>query len=123
MQFLANENISGTVIRELRRQGHDVLSAKDSMPGQSDRAILERASREKRLVITHDKDFGELAFRFGLPAECGIVLFRLEGRDPEGDNWRVLTAIQSRADWSGHFAVVSDRQIRIRELPAPKKRQ
>ena len=116
MRILVNENISGTIIRELRRQGHDVLSAKESMRGQSDQAILERAGRDQRLVVTHDKDFGELAFRAGLPAPCGIVLLRLEGRDPKADNQRALTALESREDWPGHFAVVTRGQIRIRPL-------
>ena len=80
MRFLMNENVSGTVIRTLRRGGHDVLSAKESMRGESDPAILEPARREGRLLVTHDKDFGELAFRSRLPAECGVVLFRLGGR-------------------------------------------
>jgi len=121
MRLLADENMPGMVIRELRRQGHDVLSAKEAMRGQADRAVLERAEREGRVVITQDKDFGELAFRLGLPASCGIILFRLEGRSPEADHRRALAAIQSRDDWVGHFAVVTDRQIRIRNLPSGKK--
>jgi predicted nuclease of predicted toxin-antitoxin system len=80
MQILAHENVTATVIRELRQRGHDVLSVKEPMRAESDHAILARAQAEKRLVVTHDKDFGELAFRFGLPASCGVVLFRLSGR-------------------------------------------
>ena len=121
MRFLMNENVSGTVIRTLRRQGHDVLSAKESMRGESDPTILERARREGRLVVTHDKDFGELAFRSHLPAECGVVLFRLGGRAPDADNHRILEVIEGREEWARHFAVVTDDQIRIRPLPPSKK--
>ena len=121
MRFLMNENVSGTVIRTLRRRGHDVLSAKESMQGESDPAILERARREGRLLVTHDKDFGELAFRSHLPAECGVVLFRLGGRAPDADNRRILEVIEGREEWAGHFAVVTDDQIRIRPLPLAKK--
>jgi predicted nuclease of predicted toxin-antitoxin system len=120
MRFLVNENVSGTVIRALRQRGHDVLAAKESMRGQADPVILERARTEGRLLVTHDKDFGELAFRSRLPAECGVILFCLGGRNPESDNRRVLETVESRKDWAGHFAVVTDDQIRIRPLPSTK---
>lgn len=118
MRIIANENIFGTVIRELRDRGHDVLSAKETMRGDDDRAVLAQAQAEKRVVITHDKDFGELAFLSHLPAECGIILFRLARQDRERDNRRILEAFESRTDWAGHFAVVEDDRIRIRPLPA-----
>jgi predicted nuclease of predicted toxin-antitoxin system len=118
MRILANENVSATVIRVLRDRGHDVLSVKESLRGEKDPAILARAQAEQRLVVTHDKDFGELAFRVGLPAECGVILLRLAGDDPAADNQRALQAIEGRSDWAGHFSVVSDDRIRMRPLPA-----
>src|SRR4051794_18268712 len=102
MRFLANENVSTTVIQGLRDHGHDVLAVKESLCGEKDPAILARAQAEQRLVVTHDKDFGELAFRFGLPAECGVILLRLTGSNPDMDNQRALQAIESRSDWAGH---------------------
>jgi predicted nuclease of predicted toxin-antitoxin system len=61
MRFLVNENIAATVIHELRRVGHDVLSVKESMRSERDELILARAQAEQRIVMTHDKDFDELA--------------------------------------------------------------
>ena len=87
------------------------------MPGASDRAILARAQSEGRTVVTFDKDFGELAYRFGLPSSCGVVLFRLAGTDPDVDNDRTVDALTSREDWSGCLGVVHDDRIRIRALP------
>jgi predicted nuclease of predicted toxin-antitoxin system len=121
MRILANENIAGTVIRLLRERGHDVLSAKESMRSEPDEAVLARAQAEKRLVITQDKDFGELAFRWGLEADCGVILFRLAGATPEQDNQRVVEAIEGRTDWAGQFAVVTDDRIRVRPLPKTKR--
>jgi len=116
MRIIANENVSGSVIRALRERGHDVLSVKESMRSESDEAVLAHAQAEQRLVITHDKDFGELAFRHGLPASCGVVLFRLSGTDPESDNQRAVDALESRSDWEGRFAVVEEDRIRMRPL-------
>jgi len=118
MRLILNENISNTVAQSLRAIGHDVLAVKESMRGESDSNILARAQAEFRLVVTQDKDFGELAFRFGLPAGCGIILFRLAGSDPNADNQRMVEVINSRADWAGHFTVADDYRIRIRPLPA-----
>ena len=67
MRLVLNENITGTVMAELRRRGHDVLSVKESMRSEADDVILARAQREERIVVTHDKDFGELAFVMGCP--------------------------------------------------------
>jgi predicted nuclease of predicted toxin-antitoxin system len=118
MRFLVNENVTKTVTQELRRLGHDVLSVKESMRSESDEAILARAQTEERIVVTHDKDFGELAFRSQLPASCGVILLRLTGSDPDADNQRILEAVESRTDWVGHFSVITDDRIRMRPLPA-----
>jgi predicted nuclease of predicted toxin-antitoxin system len=118
MRFLANENVSGTLIESLRDLGHDVLSVKESLRGSPDTAILARAQAEQRIVVTHDKDFGELAFRVGLPSECGIILLRLSGSDNTADNHCALEAIESRSDWAGFFSVVNDDRVRMRPLPA-----
>lgn len=67
MRILANENITGSVIEELRQRGHDVLAVKESMRGEQDDVILARAQAEERILITQDKDFGELAFRSHWP--------------------------------------------------------
>ena len=117
MRLIANENVSATVIHELRSRGHDVVSVKESMRSAPDHAVLRRAVEEDRLVITHDKDFGALAFRWGLPATSGVILFRLSGDNPDADNQRVLSVLSRRTDWSGHFSVVTDDRIRIRPLP------
>ena len=117
MRVLADENVPGPVIRSLRERGHDVLSDKEISRGTSDSALLERAQAEERLLVTLDKDFAELAFRFGLSAVSGVVLFRLYGSDSESDNARTLTVLESRHDWAGHFSVVTHDRIRMRLLP------
>lgn len=117
LRILANENFPGPAVRALRQLGHDVSWVKEGMPGASDRAILSLAQLESRTVVTFDKDFGELAYRFGLSSSCGVVLFRLAGTDPDVDNNRTIDALTSREDWSGCLGVVHDDRIRVRALP------
>ena len=117
MRIIVNENIANSVIQGLRQRGWDVFAVKESMRGAEDAEILKRAEAEQRLVVTQDKDFGELAFKYRLPASCGIVLFRLSGADPAADNQRILEVIESRTDWVGNFSVVTNDRIRMRSLP------
>jgi predicted nuclease of predicted toxin-antitoxin system len=117
VRLLANENIPGDVILALRGAGHDVVWAATDLPGAPDEVVLSRAQAELRTLITFDKDFGELAFRAGLPAECGVVLFRLRLPSPEAAAVRVTTVLAGRSDWQGHFSVVEEARTRMRPLP------
>lgn len=83
MRILANENLPSRLIEALRAREHDVVWARTEMPGASDRAMVARAQKEGRIIITQDKDFGELAFRLGLLGPCGIVLVRVSPLGPE----------------------------------------
>ena len=56
-----------------------------------------------------DKDFGELTFRLGVPASCGIVLFRIAPTSPEHVARTAITVLESRDDWAGRFSVLGHR--------------
>lgn len=75
MRFLANENFPGAAVVALEAAGHDVVWLRVAAPGTSDSDVLAWAIREQRILLTFDKDFGELARRSKLPTTCGIVLF------------------------------------------------
>jgi predicted nuclease of predicted toxin-antitoxin system len=78
MRFLADENFPLDAVEALRQNGHDVAWIRSDSPGIADPQVLERAQAEGRIVLTFDKDFGELAFREKLPAMTGIILFRIK---------------------------------------------
>jgi predicted nuclease of predicted toxin-antitoxin system len=101
----------------LRRAGHDVVWIRTDAPGSTDEDVLRRAQGESRLLVTFDKDFGELAFRAGLPAAAGVVLFRITARSSTDVARIALAVLDSRTDWEGHFSVVEDRRIRMTPLP------
>src|SRR5438477_3344341 len=119
MQFLANENFPLDVVEAVRNDGHDVAWIRTDAPGSKDPDVLKRAVAERRVLLTFDKDFGDLAFQFGLPATCGIVLFRLQASSSAALAIMVVAAIRSRSDWAGNFSVVDAGRIRMRSLPAP----
>jgi predicted nuclease of predicted toxin-antitoxin system len=116
MRLLANENFPLAAVVALREKGHDVLWIRTDAPGSRDDAILALATAEQRILITFDKDFGELAFRAKLPSTSGVILFRISIRSPDAVAGITITAVESRADWAGHFAVVEDSRIRLRPL-------
>ena len=117
MQFLANENFPGEAVKKLRLRGDDIAWVREDAPGSSDIQVLERAQKENRILITFDKDFGELAFRFGLPATCGVVLFRISTPSAAHIAQTAEAAFNQREDWAGHFSVIEDTQIRMTPLP------
>ena len=68
MRFLANENMPGDAVTALAAAGHDIVWVRTAAPGSEDKEILAWAVREDRVLLTFDQDFGELAWRAGLPA-------------------------------------------------------
>ena len=117
MRILANENFPGDAVAALRARGHDVAWIRSDAPGSSDVEVLARAQAEDRILITFDKDFGELAFRSGLPASSGVVLFRTSVPSSSYITRIAVAALESRTDWVGHFSVVEDDRIRMTPLP------
>lgn len=113
MRILADENVPRAAVQALRDNGHDVLWARTEAPGEADVALLTRAQREGRVVVTFDKDFGELSFRTAADAGAGIVLFRLQPASPGDVATTLVSVLESRADWSGLFAVVEPGRVRI----------
>lgn len=85
--------------------------------GSTDEVVLALARAEQRLVVTFDKDFGELAFRSRLPAEAGIVLLRMAAVSAQRIADVAVAVLESRADWAGHFSVIEDDGLRMTPLP------
>jgi predicted nuclease of predicted toxin-antitoxin system len=116
MKFLADENFPGDAVRFLRGAGHDVAWVAADGPSSSDRAVLARAFEEARVLLTFDKDFGELAWKHHLPARCGVILFRCAMPAPEAVGSALAAMVAQRDDWPGHFSVIEDGRVRMRPL-------
>lgn len=118
MRLCANENVPAACVALLREREHDVLWIREAAPGLPDEQVLARAFAEARLLITFDKDFGELVFHRGASASYGIVLFRIAMPSAAHVAQRVTVVLESREDWSGRYSVVDDANVRSRPLPA-----
>jgi predicted nuclease of predicted toxin-antitoxin system len=116
MRFLANENFPGAAVSMLKSAGHDVVWLRIAAPGTRDPEVLAWAARDARVLLTFDKDFGELARASALPATCGIVLFRIPMPSPSDVGARLADLIAARDDWAGHFSVVEPGRVRMRAL-------
>ena len=116
MRFLAYENFPGDAITALASAGHDIVWVRTAAPGSKDEDILAWAVREHRVLLTFDQDFGELAWRVGLPASCGIMLFRLPIPPAAGVGVALAARIGERSDWAGHFTVIEPGRVRMRSL-------
>ena len=116
MRLLANEKFPGVAIAALRLRGHDVVWIREDSPGIDDRTVLSRATAEERILITFDKDFGELVFRLGLNAPSGVILFRIPPDSPRFVAQIAVTVLESRTDWTGHFSVIDENRVRMTPL-------
>ena len=117
MRLLANENFPADAVQALRGAGYDVVWIRETAPGIADPEVLGWAEQEQRILLTFDKDFGELAYRAGLPTSCGIILLRIFMPSSAYVAKLTLAAIKSRQDWAGHFSVIEEHRIRMRPLP------
>ena len=117
MRLCANENVPEDCVAGLRRSGHDVLWIREAAPGSSDAAVLSRARDEERILITFDKDFGDLVFHHGLSGSRGIILFRIVRPSAALLAQRLAAILSSRTDWQGQYSVVEEHSVRMRPLP------
>ena len=117
MNFLADECCDAPLVKALRIDGHDVLYVIESLRGEPDEKILDRDFNENRILITEDKDFGELVYRLKLPAR-GIILLRFDiaNRVHKIPRLRSLLEQESRR-LQGAFITLSVNKTRIRPMP------
>jgi len=117
MRLLADENVPRVAVDALAHEGFDIRWVHRENPGIADEQVLAQALREQRLLITFDKDFGELVFRRGHAASVGVVLFRVPDMMPAEVSEFVLQVLRAGHPLEGHFSVVERDRIRVRALP------
>ncbi len=114
--MLADENIAGEIMAWLRQQGCDVLHAAEQLAQEIDAVLLQVAEAEERLLITEDKDFGELVFRDRLNSH-GVILLRM-GKSAIAKRVERLKEVWAvvEANPQGRFIVITEKKVRVRPL-------
>jgi predicted nuclease of predicted toxin-antitoxin system len=114
MKLLADESIDRQIVERLRQDGYEVAYVAEMEPGISDEVVLLRANQNEAILITADKDFGELTFRQKL-IHHGVVLIRLSGLSNQTKAEIVAIALLERgAKFQNAFSVISSGMIRVR---------
>jgi len=116
MEFLADENVEKPIVDMLRNKGHDVLYISEFMKRSVDEQLLEQANLESRILLTNDKDFGELVYLQGRKSS-GIILMRFVS---EKSSVKVSFMEQLINNYAyrlkNHFTVIDEAKIRFRKL-------
>ncbi|MDH4099045.1 MAG: DUF5615 family PIN-like protein [Nitrospirota bacterium] len=114
MKFLADEGVDRQVVERLRHSGHNVWYVAEMSPGISDDVVLDLANKEGALLLTADKDFGELV-HLQRRISSGVLLLRLGGISPDSKAERVMIAVGEHGDeLLQAFTVVTAGAVRIR---------
>ncbi len=115
MKFLLDQSSDARLVPYLRSLGHDATRiAQDYPPGLPDAEVLAIAHREGRILITDDRDFGELIFSRGWQ-HSGVIYLRLGEYAPlETKIERVSQVLEHYAEQLDQFLVVTHSQVRVR---------
>lgn len=114
MNLLADEGVDAQVVEALRADGHAVAYVAEMSPGVSDEQVLAHANATNALLLTADKDFGELVYRLNRVSQ-GVVLLRLAGLSPQAKARVTCDCLRSHGAEMGHgFTVVSPGMLRVR---------
>lgn len=118
MKFLLDESADFRLGQHLSEQGHDVTSISREYPqALRDEEVLSIALAEMRVLITRDRDFGELIFRHRL-RHSGVILIRFNPLQIDLAKRTIDQLISDHAHEIDQFLVVSERGIRVRRRPA-----
>lgn len=112
-QIVADESVDFRIVTELREVGFEVYAICEEQPSLKDHEVLFIATSNDAILITEDKDFGELVFRLQLPHR-GVLLIRIE--DAQIKVSKAVRAISTFYDeLYGKFSVINDNKLRIKE--------
>ena len=115
MKILADENIEIEIVVALRQAGHAVSDIKEISPGVEDPNVLEIATNLDAILLTNDKDFGELVYRDKLVSN-GVILLRFGKLDIDQRIDLLLgILIERESEMSRAFTVITTAGVRVRK--------
>jgi predicted nuclease of predicted toxin-antitoxin system len=114
MRFVADESVDNAIVARLRANGQDVDYVAEVAPSLSDDEVIDRANSQSALLVTEDKDFGELVYRLRR-VHGGVVLVRLPGMSTSLKADIVAETVTDRGvELPKAFTVISPGLVRIR---------
>ena len=120
IRFLADENVSRLVVERLCSAGWDVSAIGGALSGASDSDVLDAARREGRILVTEDRDFGEMVVRRKLGV-AGVILLGLDRLSNQAEAELVARIVTTHADkLLGNLMVIEPGRVRLRPLTAAR---
>jgi predicted nuclease of predicted toxin-antitoxin system len=117
VKLLADESCAGPVIRALRAAGHDLVVIAEVAKGAPDEWVMDRAFAEGRILITEDRDFGELVYA-SLRPTAGVLFVKFHSRARRAKPAAVVEAVAKLGErLRGGFAVVEPWRVRVAKRP------
>jgi predicted nuclease of predicted toxin-antitoxin system len=119
VRWLVDECVDAALVADLRDTGHDVIYMSDADPRADDVEVMRRAQHDLRLLLTEDKDFGDLVFRQALPVP-GIILLRIDPLQRTLKRVRLQAAVERFGETLfGRYTVIEAARFRHRPLRRP----
>ena len=116
-KLLANENIPLATIFRLRKEGFDISSISLDAPSITDSEVMQIAADENRTIITFDRDYGELIYKYGFRPPAGVIYLRMQNYQPEEPAELLLKLLNnSNLEFAGLFTVADERSVRQRKI-------
>lgn len=116
MRLVADESRDFSVVVGVRAAGYDVVSITERMPGVEDEKVIELAASERRLLVTEDKDFGQLVFA-AAKENSGVILIRYPATARSLLVDAVVKLLAERADaLYNRFVVMEPGRVRVTQL-------
>lgn len=120
LRFLADESCDFAVVRALRADGYDVFVVSEVMRRSDDHELIAQAGRERRILLTEDKDFGWLVF-VSHADSAGVILIRFPGHARQALAQAVRQLVQEQGEeLLNSFVVVQPGYVRIRRKLSSK---
>jgi predicted nuclease of predicted toxin-antitoxin system len=115
VRFLADENFPRTSAQLLRSEGFDVVRIQEIAPAEEDQGVLSIAVEMERILLTLDRDFGELIFHKKLKPPPAVLFFRFDPAYP-AEPFEILSEVLNEFDVIGNFTTITRRGVRQRPL-------
>jgi predicted nuclease of predicted toxin-antitoxin system len=116
MRFLANENFPYLSILLLRSEGFSIVSILEELSGITDEKVLDKAINDQLIILTFDRDYGELLFKYKKDPPPAVVYFKTKGLDPEEAGTVLSSHIKSGLALDNFFTVIEETGVRQRRL-------